>query len=40
VWEEKTTKDIRSFDTVILKEGQKEDLLQGKRQDEDGSVVL
>ncbi|SAM09035.1 hypothetical protein [Absidia glauca] len=27
-WEEKATKDIRSFDTVILKEGQKEDLLQ------------
>ncbi|KAI8330362.1 P-loop containing nucleoside triphosphate hydrolase protein [Chlamydoabsidia padenii] len=27
-WEEKVTKDIRSFDTVILKEGQKEDLLQ------------
>ncbi|SAM04449.1 hypothetical protein [Absidia glauca] len=27
-WEEKATKDIRSYDTVILKEGQKEDLLR------------
>ncbi|KAI8343338.1 P-loop containing nucleoside triphosphate hydrolase protein [Chlamydoabsidia padenii] len=27
-WEEKATKDIRNFDTVILKKGQKEDLLR------------
>ncbi|CAO3597169.1 unnamed protein product [Absidia cylindrospora] len=27
-WEEKVTKDIRDFDTVILKKGQKEELLQ------------